>query len=82
MDYGPSLGVVDLRRADARFLGPAEGAQLGVSAHVVPDRNADGFDEIMVGAWTDATGGPARGAPGCLGAAGSDRAARGGCNFP
>lgn len=61
--YGPisSFGDFDLADADVKFIGENAGDYAGSSV-AVSDVNQDGYDDILVGAYTDDTGGSNAGA--------------------
>jgi len=60
---GPTSGTTALSTgADATLAGEVAGDQAGYSAHGLGDQDADGFDDIIVGARDEATGGTGAGA--------------------
>lgn len=58
---GPVSGSHSVNRADARFLG-SDSIHAGGSVSSAGDIDADGFDDIVIGAWDDDTGGETAGA--------------------
>ena len=60
--YGPIDGVYNLSLSDAKVEGEAEQDRLGSSVTIVGDVNADGYDDVLIGAFGCDTGGYAAGA--------------------
>ena len=60
--YGPASGTVSLTAADAKFVGEESGDYAGVSVSSGGDVNGDGFEDILVGARRNDTGGENSGA--------------------
>ena len=57
-----SPGDLDLENADAQFTGQTEGSCAGGTVSTAGDVNADGFDDLIVGAYSNSGGGSAAGA--------------------
>ena len=60
--YGPVSGELGLGAADARLLGMAEDDRAGCAVAGVGDVNADGWDDVLVGAFGDSSAGVSAGA--------------------
>ena len=60
--YGPVTGNIDLSGADAKFLGEALSDAAGYSVSSSGDANNDGFDDILIGAKKEDSGGDSAGA--------------------
>jgi hypothetical protein len=60
----PALALSSLSAQTPLFTleGPAPGAQLGRGVGILPDRNGDGHDEVLLGSPGDGTAGPRAGA--------------------
>ena len=58
-ETGPATGEINLSSADAKLLGQASGDEVGygVSVASAGDTNADGYDDIVVGARYNGNGG-------------------------
>ncbi len=53
--YGPITGDIPLSRADARMLGEAPDDNAGISVSGAGDTNADGLDDLLIGAYGENT---------------------------
>ncbi len=60
--YGPVIGTHDLSTADAELIGEAAGDHAGTSVSSAWDVNSDGFDDILIGARRNDSGGDGAGA--------------------
>ena len=52
---GPAVGIYDVGDAEARLIGESRGFSAGQALAAAGDLNADGFDDVMVGALLSAT---------------------------
>jgi hypothetical protein len=59
---GPVSGRQDLSLADAKFIGETAADSAGVSVHAAGDMDADGYDDLLVGAYGADAGGLSAGA--------------------
>ena len=60
--YGPTYGAIDLSAADAKLIGENAGDRAGASISGAGDVDADGYDDILVGAFESDMGGSISGA--------------------
>jgi hypothetical protein len=60
--HGPLSGEVSLRNADARIFGAETDARVGYALSSVGDLDADGYQDLFIGAWGDDTNGSFAGA--------------------
>ena len=60
--HGPVSGSVDLSTADVKLIGEEPGDDVGWATAHAGDVNGDGFDDLLVGAWAESTGGLCAGA--------------------
>jgi hypothetical protein len=62
LTYGPVYGSLDLALADATFLGEEPGDEAGIGISASGDSNADGYDDVLLGAYRNDAGGSNAGA--------------------
>jgi hypothetical protein len=60
--YGPAYGEIDLSTADAKLIGENAGDRAGASIAGAGDVDADGYDDILIGAFESDMGGSLSGA--------------------
>ena len=60
--FGPLSGAIDLADADARFVGEASGDSAGFDLAGAGAVNGDGFEDVLIGAYGEDSGGSAAGA--------------------
>ena len=59
---GPVFGAVDLATADAKLVGEEAEDYAGINVSSAGDVDADGYDDVLVGAWGNDVGGSLAGA--------------------